>query len=42
MQKILRSSLSMLLWLDKHLQPDLKNATRELSKVVDGATEVIG
>jgi hypothetical protein len=29
----------MLLWLVKHSRPDLNNATRELSKVADGATE---
>jgi hypothetical protein len=29
----------MLLYLVKHLRPDISNATRELSKVGDGATE---
>ena len=29
----------MLLYLVKHSRPDITNATRELSKVMDGATE---
>jgi hypothetical protein len=39
MQKLFRSGVGMLLWLVKHSRPDLNNATRELSKVADGATE---
>jgi hypothetical protein len=39
MQKKFRSGVGMLLWLVKHSRPDLNNATRELSKVADGATE---
>jgi hypothetical protein len=29
----------MLLWLVKHLRPDINNAVREFSKVADGATK---
>ena len=29
----------MLLYLVKHSRPDIANATRELSKVMDGATQ---
>ncbi|KAG7353397.1 reverse transcriptase RNA-dependent DNA polymerase [Nitzschia inconspicua] len=34
-----RSGTGMLLYLVKHSRPDLSNATRELSKVMDGASE---
>jgi hypothetical protein len=38
-QKLYRSEMGMLLYLVKHSRPDVSNATRELSKVGDGATE---
>ena len=38
-QKTFRSGVGMLLYLVKHSRPDISNATRELSKVGDGATE---
>ena len=38
-QKLYRSGVSMLLFLVKHTRPDLSNSTRELSKVMDKATE---
>ena len=38
-QKLFRSGVGMLMWIVKHSRPDLNNATRELSKVADGATE---
>jgi hypothetical protein len=38
-QGIFRSGVGMLLYLVKHSRPDIANATRELSKVADGATE---
>jgi hypothetical protein len=38
-QKIFRSGVGMLLYLVKHSRPDIANATRELSKVADGATQ---
>ena len=38
-QKLYRSVVSMLLFLVKHTRPDLSNCTRELSKVMDKATE---
>jgi transposase InsO family protein len=38
-QKMYRSGVGMLLYLVKHSRPDISNATRELSKVGDGATE---
>ena len=38
-QKLYRSGVGMLLYLVKHSRPDISNATRELSKVGDGATE---
>jgi hypothetical protein len=34
-----RSGVGMLLYLVKHSRPDIANATRELIKVLDGATE---
>ena len=34
-----RSGVGMLLYLLKHSRPDLSNSVRELSKVMDGATE---
>jgi hypothetical protein len=34
-----RSGVGMLLYLVKHSRPDISNATREFSKVGDGATE---
>jgi hypothetical protein len=34
-----RSGVGMLLYLIKHSRPDLSNAVRELTKVMDGATE---
>lgn len=37
-QKIYRSGVGMLLCLVKHSRSDISNATRELSKVADGAT----
>ena len=38
-QKLYRSGVGMLLWLTKHSRPDLSNAVREASKVMDGATQ---
>jgi len=38
-QSIYRSGVGMLLYLIKHSRPDLSNAIRELTKVLDGATE---
>jgi len=38
-QKLYRSGVGMLLFLVKHTRPDLSNGTRELSKVMDKATE---
>jgi hypothetical protein len=38
-QKIFRSGVGMLLYAVKHSRPDLGNPTRELAKVMDGATE---
>ena len=38
-QKTYRSGVGMLLYLIKHSRPDLSNAVRELSKVLDGATD---
>jgi hypothetical protein len=38
-QKQYRSGVGIILYLVKHSRPDISNATRELSKVVDGATE---
>ena len=38
MQQNYRSGVGMLLWLMKHLFPDISNATREASKVMDSAT----
>ncbi|KAL7526613.1 hypothetical protein ACHAWF_001850, partial [Thalassiosira exigua] len=35
-----RSGVGMLLWLVKHSRPDIANAVRELSKVLDGTTEM--
>ena len=37
-QKIYRSGVGMLLYLVKHSRPDIANAVRELTKVMDGAT----
>ena len=37
-QSLYRSGVGMLLYLVKHSRPDIANATRELSKVLDGAT----
>ena len=37
-QKEYRSGVGMLLYLVKHSRPDIGNVTRELSKVMDGAT----
>jgi hypothetical protein len=37
-QKLYRSGVGMLLFLVKHSRPDIANAVRELSKVMDGAT----
>ena len=37
--KIYRSGVGMLLYLVKHLRPDIANAVRELSKALDGATQ---
>ena len=34
-----RTGVGMLLFLIKHSRPDIANCTRELSKVLDGATE---
>jgi len=39
-QKMFRSGAGMLLYLVKHSRSDIANATRELSKSMDGATEV--
>jgi hypothetical protein len=39
-QRKFRSGVGMLLYLIKHSRPDLNNAVRELSKVMDGATEI--
>ena len=39
MQKSFRSGIGMLLWLMKHSRPDISNATREGSKVMDRATQ---
>ena len=38
LQERYRSGVGMLLYLIKHSRPDLANAVRELSKVMDGAT----
>ena len=38
MQTIFRSGVGMLLYLVKHSRPEISNAVRELTKVVDGAT----
>ena len=38
-QKKYRSGVGMLLYLIKHSRPDLANAIRELTKVLDGATQ---
>ena len=38
MQKTYRSGVGMLLYLVKHTRPDIANAVRELSKVLDGAS----
>jgi len=38
-QKLYRSGVGMLLYLVKHLRPDLSNGTRESSKVMDKAME---
>jgi hypothetical protein len=38
-QQLYRSGVGMLLYLTKHSRPDISNAVRELSKVMDGATE---
>jgi hypothetical protein len=38
-QRQYRKGVGMLLYLVKHSRPDLSNAVRELSKVMDGATE---
>jgi hypothetical protein len=37
-QKIYRSEVGMLLYLVKHLRPDIANAVRELSKALDGTS----
>jgi hypothetical protein len=37
-QSIYRSGVGMLLYLIKHSRPDISNAVRELTKVLDGAT----
>jgi hypothetical protein len=37
-QSLYRSGVGMLLYLIKHSRPDLSNAVRELTKVLDGAT----
>jgi len=37
--ELYRSGVGMLLYLTKHSRPDISNAVRELSKVMDGATE---
>ena len=38
MQQNYRSGVGMLLWLMKHSRPNISNATREASKVMDIAT----
>jgi hypothetical protein len=38
-QKLFRSGVGSLLYLMKHSRPDISNAIRELSKVMDGATK---
>jgi hypothetical protein len=38
-QRQYRSGVGMLLYMFKHSRPELNNAVRELSKVMDGATE---
>ncbi|KAG7348743.1 hypothetical protein IV203_011340 [Nitzschia inconspicua] len=38
-QKDYRSAVGMLLYLVKHSRPDLSNSVREVSKVMDGATD---
>ena len=38
-QTLYRSGVVMLLYLVKHSRPDLSNSVRELTKVLDGATE---
>ncbi len=38
-QTLYRSGVGMLLYLVKHSRPNLSNATRELAKVMDGATK---
>jgi len=38
-QTLYRSGVGMLLFLVKHSRPDIANAVRELSKVMDGATQ---
>ena len=38
LQQKYRSGVGMLLWLTKHSRPDIPNAVREASKVMDGAT----
>ena len=35
-----RSGVGMLLWLSKHSRPDIANAVREASKVMDSGTKV--
>ena len=37
-QKLYQSGVGMLLWLVKHSRPDIANAVRELTKVLDGAS----
>jgi copper chaperone CopZ len=37
-QGLYRSGVGMLLWMTKHTRPDISNAVREASKVMDGAT----
>ena len=38
-QKLFCSGVGMLLYLVKHSRPDIANPLRELSKVLDGATQ---
>jgi hypothetical protein len=38
-QSLYRSGVGMLLYLVKYLRPDIANAVRELSKVLDGSSE---
>ncbi|KAL7501989.1 hypothetical protein ACHAXN_000113 [Cyclotella atomus] len=38
-QSLYRSGVGMLLYLVKYLRPDIANAVRELSKVLDGSTK---